>query len=58
MQIMVQKVNNLEKNIADDYTDNFGEFIKSMYKVYTPAEITGDYSYSDVVAAEDKKLFL
>lgn len=48
------KVNNLEKNIADDYTDNFGEFIKSMYKVYTPAEITAIIRTPDVVAAEDK----
>ena len=50
------KVNNLEKNIADDYTDNFGEFIKSMYKVYTPAEITAIIRTPDVVAAEDKAL--
>lgn len=48
------KVNNLEKSIADDYTDNFGEFIKSMYKVYTPAEITAIIRTPDVVAAEDK----
>ena len=48
------KINNLEKNIADDYTDNFGEFIKSMYKVYTPAEITAIIRTPDVVAAEDK----
>lgn len=50
------KVNNLEKSIADDYTDNFGEFIKSMYKVYTPAEITAIIRTPDVVAAEDKAL--
>ena len=48
------KVNNLEKSIADDYTDNFGEFIKTMYKVYTPAEITAIIRTPDVVAAEDK----
>ena len=48
------KVNNLEKSIADDYTDNFGEFIKSMYKVYTPAEITAIIRTPDVVSAEDK----
>lgn len=50
------KVNNLEKSIADDYTDNFGEFIKNMYKVYTPAEITAIIRTPDVVAAEDKAL--
>lgn len=50
------RVNNLERNIADDYTDNFGEFIKSMYKVYTPAEITAIIRTPDVVAAEDKAL--
>lgn len=50
------KVNNLEKSIADDYTDNFGEFIKTMYKVYTPAEITAIIRTPDVVAAEDKAL--
>lgn len=48
------KVNNLEKSIADDYTDNFGEFIKTMYKVYTPAEITAIIRTPDVVSAEDK----
>ena len=48
------KVNNLEKSIADDYTDNFGEFIKSMYKVYTPAEITAIIRTPDVVSSEDK----
>ena len=48
------KVNNLENSIADDYTDNFGEFIKTMYKVYTPAEITAIIRTPDVVAAEDK----
>ena len=52
------KVNNLEKNIADDYTDNFGDFIKSMYKVYTPAEITAIIRTPDVVSAEDKALSL
>ena len=50
------KVNNLEKSIADDYTDNFGEFIKTMYKVYTPAEITAIIRTPDVVASEDKAL--
>jgi hypothetical protein len=48
------KVNNLEKTFADDFNDNFGEFIKSMYKVQTPEEIRAIIYTPDVKDAEDK----
>lgn len=48
------KVNNLENTFATDYKDNFGEFIKSMYKVQTPEEIRAIIYTPDVQQAEEK----
>ena len=48
------KVNNLENTFAEDFNDNFGEFIKSMYKVQTPEEIRAIIYTPDVQQAEEK----
>jgi hypothetical protein len=48
------KVNNLEQTFADDFNDNFGEFIKSLYKVQTPEEIRAIIYTPDVQQAEEK----
>ncbi len=48
------KTNNLENTFASDFNDNFGDFIKSMYKIQTPEEIRAIIYTPDVKASEDK----
>ena len=48
------KTNNLENTFVSDFHDNFGEFIKSMYKIQTPEEIRAIIYTPDVKASEDK----
>ena len=48
------KKNNLEQTFADDFNDNFGEFIKSMYQVQTPEQIRAIIYTPDVQQAEEK----
>lgn len=48
------KTNNLEKQFAEDYLGDYGEFLKSLFTVQSPEQIRSAIYTPDVQQAQEK----